>query len=180
MSSRLGNIVPAEEVLEVTALANQKARGDSNEQIVLGAVKYAFCKQRLGGDIIYDPAESVALEGNSGPYLQYAYARAKSILTKADFANANLELTGLEAGERALVRKLGEATEVIDRAVIELKPHYICTYLYELAQEFNRFYEHNRVIGDHREQLRLALISYYAETLKNGLGLLGIAAPAKM
>ncbi|MGH7237670.1 MAG: DALR anticodon-binding domain-containing protein, partial [Candidatus Saccharimonadales bacterium] len=65
-------------------------------------------------------------------------------------------------------------------AVAELMPHHICTYLYELAQEFNRFYEHNRVIGDDRQDLRLNLVEHYAETLRFGLEILGIAAPDKM
>jgi arginyl-tRNA synthetase len=59
-------------------------------------------------------------------------------------------------------------------------PHHVCTYLYELAQEFNRFYENNRVIGDDRQQLRLGLVESYADTLKEGLALLGIHAPERM
>jgi arginyl-tRNA synthetase len=69
---------------------------------------------------------------------------------------------------------------MVDLATTELMPHHICTYLYELAQNFNRFYEHNRVIGDPRQQLRLGLVSTYADTLKAGLNLLGIIAPDKM
>jgi len=210
MSSRKGNILRAVDVLEAAAAANKSLTGQDNETTVLGAVKYAFLKNRIGGDIIYDPAESVSLEGNSGPYLQYAHARAMSILRKVtedhpdqDEAtsqhNSGLDQNGsaasdthdldwvpafsgmtLQAGERSLVRKLSEYSEVVDKAVAELMPHYIATYLYELAQTFNRFYEGNRVIGDEREQLRLQLVRHYAGTLKNGLTLLSIAAPDKM
>jgi arginyl-tRNA synthetase len=179
MSSRQGNFLKATDVLDVAAAANQEANGQDNQQTVLGAVKYAFLKSRMGGDIIYDPKESVSLEGNSGPYLQYAHARAQSILRKAVGAG-NLEGAELEAGERSLVRTLSEYTEVVDRAVTELMPHHICTYLYELAQAFNRFYEKNRVIDDPRQAIRLGIIAQYATTLKDGLGILGIHAPDTM
>ena len=69
---------------------------------------------------------------------------------------------------------------MVARATTELMPHHVCTYLYELAQEFNRFYENNRVIGDDRQQLRLGLVESYADTLKEGLALLGIHAPERM
>lgn len=178
MSSRKGNILRAVDVLDAAAAANKQATGNEDERVTLGAVKYAFLKQRAGGDIIYDPAESVSLQGNSGPYLQYAHARARSILAKAEKPAGSLD--GLEAGERSLLRKITEYPEVVDRAVVELMPHHICTYLYELAQTFNSFYEHNRVIGDARQATRLALVQHYADTLRSGLELLGIAAPDHM
>lgn len=178
MSSRLGNIIPADTVLDVTTEAIKAADRPPDDTTVLGAVKYAFLKTRLGGDLIYDPKESVSLEGNSGPYLQYAHARARSILRKSKPEGQKVE--NLEVGERSLTRKISEYPEVVDKAVAELMPHHVCTYLYELAQTFNRFYEGNRVIGDKRQAVRLALVDKYANTLQNGLGLLGIAAPDKM
>lgn len=182
MSSRKGNILQALDIITEAGTATRQLHPGASEETVkqatYGAVKYAFMKNRIGGDIIYDPAESVSLEGNSGPYLQYAHARARSILAKAEGAAA--ELADLQADERSLVRKIAEYAEVVDRAVAELMPHHICTYLYELAQTFNRFYEHNRVLGDERQATRLALVRCYADTLKNGLGLLGIPAPDKM
>lgn len=178
MSSRKGNILRAVDILDAAAEANKQATGKDDEQVTLGAVKYAFLKQRTGGDIIYDPAESVALEGNSGPYLQYAHARARSILSKVSAGEK--EVTDLQSGERSLVRKLSEYTEVIDQATNDLMPHLVCTYLYELSQTFNRFYEKNRVVGDERESVRAALVAQYADTLNEGLDLLGIHAPDKM
>jgi arginyl-tRNA synthetase len=88
--------------------------------------------------------------------------------------------TELDDSERSLVRKIGEYPEVIDKAAGELMPHHICTYLYELAQVFNSFYEKSRIIGDEREQLRLSLVKTYSDVLKNGLSLLNITAPEKM
>jgi len=79
-----------------------------------------------------------------------------------------------------LLRKITEYPEVVDKAVIELMPHHVATYLYELAQVFNRFYEKNRVIDNPREAVRLQLVQAYADTLKNGLTLLNIPAPDKM
>lgn len=179
MSSRKGNVVTALEILEAARQAGAETGTNPTEETVLAAVKYAFAKNRIGSDIAYDPKESIALEGNSGPYLQYAHARACSILAKASITKAVL-LPELEPAERTLLRKIGEYAEVVERATAELMPHYICTYLYELAQTFNRFYEHNRVIGNPREAVRLQLVTMYAEKLKNGLMLLGINAPEKM
>ncbi|MEO6761212.1 MAG: arginine--tRNA ligase [Candidatus Saccharimonadales bacterium] len=178
MSSRKGNILRAVDVLDAAASADQELTGHGSESTVLGAVKYAFLRVRMGGDIIYDPTESVSLEGNSGPYLQYAHARARSILAKAKVEG--VEIKDLQPGERSLLRKISEFPEVIQQATTDLMPHYICTYLYELAQTFNRFYENNRVIGDDREPTRLNLVGKYAMTLKNGLNLLGIVAPERM
>lgn len=181
MSSRKGNIIRAIDVLDLTAKATSASGRNPDETTVVGAIKYAFLKNRIGGDIIYDPAESVALEGNSGPYLQYAHARARSILSKAQVANSGqLTADSLEKGERSLLGKISEYTEVVDRAVQELMPHHVCTYLYELAQVFNRFYEHNRVLEDPRQAVRLSLVQAYADTLKNGLELLNIPAPDRM
>ncbi|HEY5668339.1 MAG TPA: arginine--tRNA ligase [Candidatus Saccharimonadales bacterium] len=180
MSSRKGNILRAGDVLDAAASANRQATGREDESAVLGAVKYAFLKQRIGPDIIYDPEESVSLEGNSGPYLQYAHARARSILTKAAAQPVARIHDLLDGGERSLARKISEYPEVIQKAVDEMMPHYVCTYLYELAQVFNRFYEHNRVVGDEREPVRAVLVGLYADVLKDGLGLLGIVAPDRM
>ena len=181
MSSRKGNVVTALEILEAARVAGEASGTHPNEETILAAVKYAFAKNRIGGDIVYDPLESIALEGNSGPYLQYAHARARSILAKSASQTYVLEKDmQLESAERSLVRMLSQYVEAVDRATAERMPHYVCTYLYELAQAFNRFYENNRVIGDDREQLRLGLVSQYADTLKRGLELLGIHAPERM
>lgn len=179
MSSRKGNFLRAVDVLDAAAAANQAATGRVHEQAIVGAVKYSFLKPRIGADIAYDPVESVSLLGNSGPYLQYAHARARSILAKAQELSVQ-DTAELEKAERTLTRKISEYPEVITKAVNELMPHHICTYLYELAQEFNRFYEHNRVIGEDREALRLQLVQEYADVLKDGLTLLGIDSPDRM
>ncbi len=175
ISSRKGNGPSALDILQAAREAGAETGTNPSEDTILAAIKYAFAKNRIGGDVIYDPKESIALEGNSGPYLQYAHARARSILKKA--ANGGGELATFDEAERPLARKLSEYPEVIQKAIDELMPHYVCTYLYELAQAFNRFYEHAQVVGDPREATRLTLVRLYADILRDGLGLLGIGAP---
>lgn len=180
MSSRKGNIVTALEILEAARQAGAETGTNPSEETILAAVKYAFAKNRIGSDIAYDPKESIALEGNSGPYLQYAYARASSIIGKSSAPVTELQGSDLQTAERSLLRKVSEYNEVIQRATTELMPHHICTYLYELAQTFNRFYENSRVVGDEREPVRIELVKLYTKTLKSGLELLGIHAPETM
>src|SRR5690606_26041165 len=97
MSSRKGNVVTALEIIEAARQAARDTGRDTTEDTVLAAIKYAFSKTRIGGDIIYDPKESVTLEGNSGPYLQYAHARARSILAKSQQVPS--QPTELQPGE---------------------------------------------------------------------------------
>ncbi len=177
MSSRLGNFLRAVDVLDIAAEENEKAQGSRDDTQVLGAIKYAFLKNRVGPDIIFDPRESVALQGNSGPYLQYAHARAVSILEKVSSGVQPSGGSEFDDGERPLLVKLTEYPEVINEATTQLAPHLICTYLYELAQIFNRFYEQSRIVGDEREAVRARLVRAYAGILKNGLERLGIHAP---
>lgn len=180
MASRKGNFLSAIDVLDVAATANTALNGADDERVSQGAVKYAFLRQRMGGDIIFDPEESVSLQGNSGPYLQYAHARASSILARSTVTPAAIRTEPLDADERLLVRKLSEYADVLDDATRELLPHLICTYLFDLAQTFNRFYENARIIDDPKEATRLTLVTRYRDTLGHGLTLLGIAAPDKL
>jgi arginyl-tRNA synthetase len=179
MSSRSGNVTTALDVLK----AVREAVGDSgdierDEGIYLGALKYELLKHRLGGDIAFDPNESVSLQGNSGPYLQYALVRARSILSKSEVDSSTDG--ALQASERTMVRKLAMYQHVVEEATKNFEPHTLCTYLYELAVEFNKFYETNRIVGDEREPLRKYIVERYESILENGLELLGIFAPDRM
>jgi arginyl-tRNA synthetase len=181
MSSREGNVIKAVEVIKLTKQAFEQAQGSAPDELVLGAIRWAFLKRRIGSDLIYDPDSSVSLHGNSGPYLQYALARAKSILRK--FSDLNFDdfgVTDLEAFERILLKKMAEFPEVVGQATGELSPHLICVYLYELAQIFNRFYENSKVAGHARESLRLGLVKAYENILSKGLKLLGVPTVEKM
>ncbi len=183
MSSRKGNVLFAVDVIEMIAAANEEAQGNRSDEPVLGAIKYAFLKNRIGVDSIFEPKESVSLQGNSGPYLQYALSRARSIISKLPsviITDIAMPSNGYDQYERALLFKLTEYGSVTAQATLQLAPHHVCTYLYELAQVFNRFYEKSRVVGDERETIRLKLIMAYAVILKNGLELLGVPTPERM
>jgi len=182
MASRKGNFLRAVDVLDITADANEKVQGNRNDEPVLGAIKYSFLKFKIGADSIFEPKESVNLQGNSGPYLQYALARAGSIIKKltSDRSEFNPPSDGYSQYERDLLFKITEYPHVIHQATTEFAPHQLCTYLYELAQVFNRFYENSKVIGDERESIRLHLVSAYASVLRNGLAVLGIPTPERM
>lgn len=182
MSSRLGNVLLANDILQATDDAYRSQTGKNDSVITIGALKYSFLKIRTGGDITYDPKESVSLEGNSGPYLQYAAVRANSILSKANPTESypKITLNKLNASERSLARAISQYPEILRVAIKDLSPHHICNYLYELCQIFNKFYDNNRVLDDPRSQLRLQLVKYYADVLNNGLSILGINVPEKM
>ena len=181
-SSRLGNFVKAVDCLALTREALKEQRGSVDEAVVLGAVKYAFLKNSVGPDIIFDPATSVSLQGNSGPYLQYSLTRAKSILRSIDRdLSEPLDHTqDLDEQERALIKKLSDFPFTLEKATKDLAPHHLCAYLYELAQVFNRFYENAKVAGDPRETLRAHLVQAYATVLSRGLSALGLPTPDKM
>jgi arginyl-tRNA synthetase len=181
MSSRKGNFLRAIDVIEAAADANEALQGNRDDGPIIGAIKYAFLKSRIGPDIIFDPKESISIHGNSGPYLQYAHARANSIIKKAPNSDySHIYVTNFDQYERTLMVKMMEYMDVLEIAVQQLAPHHICTYLYELAQEFNRFYEQSKVIGSEREPERLQLVEQYKTILASGLRLLGIAAPEQM
>lgn len=179
MSSRDGEVIEIDWLFDQIANAITERGGEPTEDIIAGALRYAFLRVRVGSDIVFDINEAVSIQGNSGPYLQYAHARACSILAKSS-VESTVQISELDTNERELVRKIGEYSEVLDKAVTELMPHHICNYLYELAQEFNRFYEKSRIIGDEREALRLHIVELYRDTLARGLEVLGIVAPEKM
>lgn len=177
MSSRTGDVVTVDWLFEEVTKAIEARGGEATDEIVAGALRYQFLRVKIGSDVIFDVNEAVSLTGNTGSYLQYAHARAKSILRKATPEQA-LQIVHEE--DRGLVRKLGEYSEVVTVALRTLEPHHICTYLFELAQEFNRYYEINQVVGSEHEAHRAALVAAYARTLETGLALLGIQAPERM
>lgn len=186
MSSRKGNFLKAVDVLEMvkTALGEE---GD--ERIALAAIKYAFLRYKVGGDIVFDPEESVSTTGNSGVYLLYSAVRAKKVLQKVaqNARELNKKLVqSVEKSvensefERKLNKKIVQYGEIIREAVAEKAPHRVCAYLYELAQEFSRFYEHVPVVGSAREAELVVTVQAYLAVMQHGLGLLGIEIPEEM
>lgn len=180
MSSRLGNVARGIDVVDAVREKVEQLVEDTSlvDDVVLGAIKYAFARYKMGGDIAFNLDETVSLQGNSGPYLQYAHARARRILGKIEGTHGMA--ANIRPEDRALVRKLGEYHEAVNQAIGELAPHHICNYLFELAQEFNRYYEKNQVVGSEHEVHRASIVAMYADTLRAGLMILGITAPEKM
>lgn len=176
MSSRKGNFLRAVDVLEM--VRSELGGEEADWKVVLAAIKYAFLKYKIGGDIVFDPKESVAMNGNSGVYLLYSVVRAKKILQKAgDGGNEHGEMGEYERG---LSKKIVQYVEILRGAVEEKAPYKICNYLYELAQEFSRFYEHVKVAGSEREGELMELVRGYLKVMEDGLGLLGIEVPEEM
>lgn len=180
MSSRRGEVLRGVEVLDqLEEMIAESYETEEVQAVALAALKYAYLKPRIGGDVIFDLEESINMEGDSGPYIQYAHARGRSILGKlGDFKSVDLQ--DLTEDEHKLAVKILSYPVATAKAVTELAPHHICSYLYELTQQFNRFYEHNRIVGDDRQDIRATLVSAYVQVLKNGLDILNIPAPSKL
>ena len=174
MSSRLGNFLRAVDVIKLV-----REELPQDERLVMAALKYAFLKYKMGGDIEFDAKASVAVTGNSGIYLEYAVVRAKKILEKLGDAKEN-ESWQMNEAERRLVKKVSQYRGVLGAAVAEMAPYKICNYLYELAQEFSRFYENVPVAGSEYEAERGAMVRAYLAVLEHGLGLLGIKTVEEM
>ncbi|MGB1255658.1 MAG: arginine--tRNA ligase [Thiolinea sp.] len=154
-------------------------------KVGIGAIKYADLSKNRTSDYIFSWDNMLSFEGNTAPYLQYAYARIQSIFRKADYTGgdqAEIQLT--EAAERALAVKLLQFAEVIDSTAQDGMPNQLCNFLYELAGNFMSFYEACPILKDGVEPAvrdsRLQLADLTAQTLKTGLDLLGIEVLERM
>jgi len=207
MSSRIGNVLYIDQLLD---LAKEKARELINdekytsseielmsEKIGVGAVKYAILKVGRASDMAFDLESALSLEGNSSPYLQYTYARASSILRKADISAQKLQEL-FRAEESIQTKKLLEAyndtdskgvlgilyqyPSVVFNSAYNYEPSSLATYLYLLAQAFNSFYNHQQVLVDNEDDrlFRLIITASTAKIIKGGLYLLGIETLEKM
>jgi arginyl-tRNA synthetase len=186
MSSRTGNVITGESLLmDLKAAAEEKMdgrelpnAGQTAQEIAVGAVKYSILKQGSGKDIIFDPEKSLSLEGDSGPYVQYALVRARALLRNA--ASAKI-IDPQPAGPAPVERLIVHFPQVVERAARELEPHHVTTYITELAAAFNAWYASERMITDGAITSRtLAVVKAIENTLANGLQVLGIPAPEEM
>lgn len=183
MSSREGNVISAAEFLEsVIAKAGEKNADPAiAEQVGIGAVKYMILRQAPGSDIIFDPEKSLSLDGDSGPYVQYALVRARSVLSQASAVNSEQQTVNSRPEEPyELERVLIHYPEVVRRAEVALSPNILVTYLTELASAWNSFYGQERIRNGEHESYKLMLARAFVNTMQNGLKLLGIPAPEKM
>lgn len=191
MSSRTGNIVSAFGLIDIAKkqVLEKLLHGETADTAVvntlaIGAVKYAFLTSEAHKNMSFDVEKSVSLNGNSGPYLQYAYARMKSIIRKAgNFSLPQKYTVPFEDAELALLRMIPHFAEAVHEAGVVQSPHLICTYLFDLTQTFNTFYEKVSVLNaptDEQKHFRLALTAAVAQIVKNGLWLLGIETVEKV
>lgn len=179
MSSREGNVITASGLIDDVVEKASEKNDDPliAEQVAVGAIKYMVLRQSPGSDIIFDPEKSLSLEGDSGPYLQYALVRAKKILAYA----TNGEKGGEEPGEPyAIERALLHYPEVAARAARELAPNYLLTYLTELAATWNAFYANEQILGSPEEGYKQRVAQAFSNTMINGLTMLGIPTPDRM
>jgi arginyl-tRNA synthetase len=188
MSSRTGqNILYSDFLEKIVSHAKKeikkrypKIKADKlNERalkISIASIKYSMLKQGEQKDIIFDIKEALNFEGNSGPYIQYSYARASSILKKAkNKTEGDVDFEQLEDKETELIKKMSEFGDVVQRAYETLNPSDIANYTYQLAQIFNEFYHSCPVIGsEEKESFRISLVESFRQILKNSLYLLGI------
>ena len=190
MSSREGNVLTGEEIfkdLEENATRYAKeSRSDDvlklSTQIATAALKYQVLKQSVGSDITFDKEKALSFEGDSGPYLQYTYARINSILSKAKEESINMGYSHIPE-EAYLVEKLVcKFEDVVLASEKHRSPHILVNYLTELAGEFNSFYAKERIVdkSDIYSPYKILVAKAIQITIGNGLYLLGIEAPEKM
>lgn len=153
------------------------------EKVGIAAVKYADLSKNRTSDYVFDWSSMLSFEGNTAPYLMYAYARIRSILRKQESGLENIQITtATEAAERNLLLKILQLPEIVDMVARDCYPNFLCNYLYELAGLFMRFYESCPILKAEPElrDSRLALSALAAATLQQGLGLLGIETLEQM
>jgi arginyl-tRNA synthetase len=188
MSSRTGDVVSGESLIEeMTKKAFERSkesrsldRGKLAQQIAIAAIKYQILKQSAGKDIAFDEAKAFSIEGDSGPYLQYAYARARTVVDKASKDKVS-QTVDTKSEPNELSRLLYRFPDVVARSARENEPHHIATFLAVIASSFNSWYAKEQILdGTKTAAHKVALTKATAQTLKNGLWLLGIEAPERM
>jgi len=200
MKSREGTVVDADDLIDEVTLSAKQITGELGKTenfkpeeaenlfrlIGLGGLKYFILKVDPVKNMLFNPEESIDFDGNTGPFIQYTYARIQSLLRKSgkDIASlAYVEFTGLLGEERELLFLCYDFRRILSLAAEELSPAQIANYVYELAQQYNKFYQRIPVLKEedaNRVDFRLALSLFTANVIKNAMDLLGIAVPEQM
>ncbi len=192
MGSRKGNAITGESLINdvrdaiLEKMTDRDFENKEREKVASGvgvsAIKYSILKQSTGGDIIYDIEESISTEGDSGPYLQYSFTRANSVLEKAKKENILPDPHAFSSEIFEVERLLYKFPEIVFRSSNEYEPHYIANYLIEVARAFNSFYGNNLIVKkeDKTSPYKVALTYAFSFVMKTGLHLLGIETPKKM
>ena len=199
MKSREGTVVDADDLMDkmvedAKEISRDKVNtlqgiteAEANEiarKVGLGALKYFILKVDPRKNMLFNPAESIDFIGNTGPFIQYTYARIQSVLRKAEGAKGNgLQVTGLEEKELTLIQRLTEYPQIVRTAGDEFSPAVICNYAYALACDFNSFYHDLSILNEpdvDKRALRLLLAKNVAKVLRSAMSLLGIEMPERM
>jgi arginyl-tRNA synthetase len=150
------------------------------KKIAISAIKYSILKSSVGRDVIYDENKALDFSGNSGPYLQYSYVRAKSILRNINFDFDKIDKKKSEIS--SLEKKLYRFSEEVEKSFYDYSPHHLANFLYDLAKEFNSFYTSTKILDEKSSDYfyNLILVEKFSETMKKGLELLGIEVVEEM
>ncbi len=192
MSSRKGNVVTGESLIRDTITLIYEKMKDRDwakvekekvaEMVGVAAIKYSILRSSSGSDIVFNAEESISTEGDSGPYLQYSYARAHSVLEKAKVENILPDPHAFPVEISEVEKLLYRFPEIVLRSSQEYEPHYVANYLIEVARAFNSFYGNNLIVSkeDKASSYKIALTYAFSFVMKTGLHLLGIKVPSKM
>ncbi|MCR4305791.1 MAG: arginine--tRNA ligase [Candidatus Daviesbacteria bacterium] len=211
MSSRTGNVITVDDLYHVVSekvrelMKQSKLHIDQDvvRKVALGAIKFSYLKFSPRPNMVFDLEESVSLDGDSGPYVQYTFARIQSVLKNSSDSPSTvipakagihtnivygspigsgmtIENIQLDKEERMILRTLMYFQEIVEQAALTLHPNILASYLIDLARLFNLFYQKSRIIGSEKEAFRLKLSEEVGKVIKKGLYLLGIEAPERM
>lgn len=197
MKSREGTVVDADDLMqEMYETAKEKAqelgklenlseteKEQSYETVGMGALKYFMLKVDPKKKMLFNPAESIDFAGNTGPFIQYTYARIQSLLAKAEYTEKTISDYEINDSEKELVMNLSNFKEVISRAAETLSPALVANYIYEVVKSYNSFYQNNPILSQEDEttkNFRLELSNLTGKTIKKGLELLGIGTVNRM
>jgi arginyl-tRNA synthetase len=197
MKSREGTVVDADDLMqEMYETAKEKAqelgklenlsdseKEKSYETVGLGALKYFMLKVDPKKKMLFNPKESIDFNGNTGPFIQYTYARIQSLLSKAEYKEQTVSEYAMNDSEKELVMNLSNFKEVVSKAAETLSPALVANYVYDLVKSYNSFYQNNPILNQDNEntkQFRLELSSLTGKTIKKGLSLLGIGTVDRM
>ena len=199
MKSREGTVVDADDLM---AAMIDDARRTSDELgkfddmteeekaeiarvVGLGALKYFILKVDARKNMLFNPEESIDFNGNTGPFIQYTYARIRSILRKAEAAGVQAEATNIQLAQKEidLIQKISEYAAAVAQAGKDYNPSGIAKYCYELTKQFNQFYHDFSILNadtEEQKRFRLLIAKNVAKNIKNGMALLGIEVPERM
>ena len=198
MKSREGTVVDADDLVEeMYKTAKEKSqelgkletlsdedKEKSYETVGLGALKYFILKVDPKKKMLFNPAESIDFNGNTGPFIQYTYARIQSLLAKAEFSgNETLGTYLPNESEKDLIMLLSESKDVVSKAAESLSPAFVANYVYELVKTYNSFYQNNPIVKQEdldAKQFRLQLSELAGKTIKKSLSMLGINVVNRM